>query len=442
MNSTLKIPANRLTLSNENVVKFQSSNFDLAVRAGFGILDSTFFNVCKNGIISLHLGDSRKVRGSMPGFYESLFKHDEIGFIIQKINDKLDGGEVIFRANYPAKSRWNDNHLFIIGLSFEIYYKTILNLLNNNISYFEVGQPYFAKLNIAPSLYTTLKYIYILLKDTFLNNWIFYFGKNPCWHVHFINGDWNSAFFYKSKVIQNNLNSFFADPFPVKINEVVYLFVEEYLYPTRKGVISLLKYENSEFKYIGIVLDLPFHLSFPFIYQENDEIYMIPEQAHSNLIGLYKATDFPLKWELHKVLLEDVDAADTILIKIENVYWLFTNIDRTQTKIHSSELHIFYNYELNTNWLPHPQNSTQKICSFGKRNASEIFQKNGKLYRFGQIQGNSFYGRGIALFEIKINENEYSEILINDFYPDFSSKIKGLHHISSTGDLTFIDCYY
>jgi hypothetical protein len=169
---------------------------------------------------------------------------------------------------------------------------------------------------------------------------------------------------------------------------------------------------------------------------------MIPEQAHSNFIGLYRAIDFPLTWQLHNVLLEDVDAADTILFKIENIYWLFTNIDTTKSKTHSSELHIFYNNELNSNWTAHPQNLTQNICPFGKRNASQIFQKNGKLYRFGQIQGNSFYGKGIALFEILLNEDEYSEILIDDFYPDFSPKLKGLHHISSTSDYTFIDCYY
>lgn len=438
----LKIPSNRLTLIDEDRIKFSDYGFDLIVRSSFGILDSTFLNVSKKGVISLHLGDNRKIRGSMPGFYEAVHKYDEIGYIIQRINNNLDGGDILFRANFPAKNRWNDNHLFIIGMSFDSYFKTILNVINDRITYSELKLPYFNKLNLAPSLNYTFKYLFVLMRDTFMSKLSFYFNDRPSWHVHFTKGNWDNAKFYNSKVIENNLDSFFADPFPINFNSEQYLFVEEYLIKKNKGVISVLKYDGKVFQYLGIVLDLPFHLSFPFLYQDTTGIYMIPEQAQSNYIGLYRAVDFPFKWELHIKLIENVDAADTIIFKYKDKFWLFTNIDSNYSGIHLSELHIYYSNELGNTWTPHPQNVHQKISPFGKRNASEIFIQNGKLFRFGQIQGNSFYGKGIALFEIVISETDYVESYVSDYYPNFSSKMKGLHHISTNNNFTFVDCYY
>jgi hypothetical protein len=86
---TITVPINRISLTSDSILKFKEKKYDLIIRAGSGILDSTFFNVSKYGIISLHLGDNRKIRGSVPGFYESLYKTDEIGFIIQRISEKI-----------------------------------------------------------------------------------------------------------------------------------------------------------------------------------------------------------------------------------------------------------------------------------------------------------------------------------------------------------------
>jgi hypothetical protein len=440
---TITIPSNRISLTSDSILKFKEKKYDLLIRAGSGILDSKFFNVSTYGIISLHLGDNRKIRGSVPGFYESLYKTDEIGFIIQRISEKLDGGEILYRANYPAKKRWNDNHLFIIGLSYEAYLRTIINTVKRKNIYFECNIPYFDRLNSAPTVVSTCKYIFQLFADTIKDNWVFYFKKHPSWHIHYTKGNWDDATFYNGKVIENRLNSFFADPFPIEINGEIYLFVEEYLIEEKKGVISVLKYQDSNFIYLGVVLDLNYHISFPYIYQVGSDIFMIPEQSQSGFIAIYKAIDFPLKWTLVKKLIEDVDAADTTVFYYNNLYWLFSNIDTTSSGIHSSEIHIFYSDSLlSDSWIPHPQNSVQEITPFGKRNASQIFFKNDKLYRFGQIQGNSFYGKGLALFEVELNKHNYSEKLIKDFTPNFSSRIKGMHHISTTGKMTFIDCFY
>lgn len=442
LKSTLRMPQNRISLSIIDAVNFQASNFDLVVRAGFGILDDTFFNCSKKGIISLHLGDNRKVRGSMPGFYEAFYGHEEVGFIIQKITTDLDGGEILFRANYPAKSRWCDNHLFLVGMSFDAYFNTILNVVYNNLSYSEERLPYFNKLFLAPNLFISLHYFFLVLVNFFKNKLTSIFGHHPTWHVLFAKGNWDSVKFYSSRVVKNNPRSFFADPFPIDYMGEQFLFVEEFLFDKNKGVISVLQKQGHDYNYLGIVLDLSFHLSFPFLYRDDSGIYMIPEQSQSGYIGLYRAVEFPLKWDLERRLIDNVDAADSFVFKFNNKFWLFSNFDSMRKGVHLSELHIFYADDLCSEWIAHPQNENQRILPFGKRNAGAVFNQGGKLYRFGQIQGNSFYGKGLALFEITISETSYTENYVRDFYPDFKRGLKGMHHISTNDDFTFIDCYY
>ena len=67
--------------------------------------------------------------------------------------------------------------------------------------------------------------------------------------------------------------------------------------------------------------------------------------------------DFPNKWELEKILITDVTAADTSIFKIDSKWWMLTNIDTSNIGDHDSELHIFSAEELlSDKWTPHPLN--------------------------------------------------------------------------------------
>jgi hypothetical protein len=41
-----------------------------------------------------------------------------------------------------------------------------------------------------------------------------------------------------------------------------------------------------------------FHLFFPFVFAESDEIDMVPESHQANSVRLYKAVDLPIEWWL------------------------------------------------------------------------------------------------------------------------------------------------
>ena len=43
-----------------------------------------------------------------------------------------------------------------------------------------------------------------------------------------------------------------------------------------------------------IVLEKDYHLSYPFLFEDNDELFMIPETATNKTIELYKCEEFKM----------------------------------------------------------------------------------------------------------------------------------------------------
>ncbi len=77
-------------------------------------------------------------------------------------------------------------------------------------------------------------------------------------------------------------------------------------------------------RYLGLALDEPWHLSYPFIFQHQGKMYMVPEGYGSGALRLYRASDFPLRWEFDRVLV-DRPLIDTSLFQWEGRWWMFTS---------------------------------------------------------------------------------------------------------------------
>ena len=96
--------------------------------------------------------------------------------------------------------------------------------------------------------------------------------------------------------------------------------VEDYDYRTQKGSISAYKISPSGHESVGTVLDEDFHLSYPYIFEYENEIYMCPETHKKKEIRIYKCLEFPNKWEFHKTLMRDVSAVDTNIFEYNGMW--------------------------------------------------------------------------------------------------------------------------
>lgn len=231
---------------------------------------------------------------------------------------------------------------------------------------------------------------------------------------------------------------FWADPFPLKKQDVTYLFFEEYVYKTQRGRISYAVLdENGGIGEPQVVLERPYYLSHPFIFEHRGEFYMIPETAQNRTIEVFRCVQFPDKWEYHKTLMPAVQAVDATLFQHTMRWWMFVNIAHEGGSTWD-ELHLFYADDpLSMDWSPHPMNPIVSDVR-SARPAGRIFRRDGLLVRPSQ---DSSLGYGCALkFNIitKLNIYEYEEELLERIEPP-NEDILAVHTYNSTDDFVVVD---
>jgi hypothetical protein len=259
------------------------------------------------------------------------------------------------------------------------------------------------------------------------------------WSVSYTTSNWKGVMMWNGSTAKAPKGHFWADPFVYLEQDRTYCFVEDFVYKTGRGRISVLGMTDNGFEPLGPCIEEPFHLSFPFLFKYQNNLYMCPECSESRQIRLYRCVKFPLSWELSYILMDDVSAADTILFEYGDRWWLLTSIDKSGTDDHCSELYIFHaSSPLEKNWVAHMKNPV-RIDSDGGRNAGLILE-DGRIFRLAQRQGYDQYGEGMLAYEITtLTESIYREQLVSEMRPHFKKGQLGIHHLSTTGSVTVFD---
>ena len=229
-----------------------------------------------------------------------------------------------------------------------------------------------------------------------------------------------------------------ADPFYLRVDEQRWLFFEEYLYLRNRGRLAALPL-NADLQPCGparVALELPLHLSFPFVVAAEGEIWMLPECEKSGRVDLYRCLALPDRWQHVATLLNGVEAADSTLHRQNGRWWLFTSLrqpgGRSMALFSSPDL-------LGGVWTPHPANAEKR--GSGLPNGSG--RPAGRPFLLGErwvrpVQWNpDYYGQGLRFFELtELSENSWEERL---------TEVPGLpwrrhHHICYTpGEACWVD---
>ncbi|KAL6005903.1 Glucosamine inositolphosphorylceramide transferase 1 [Asimina triloba] len=192
----------------------------------------------------------------------------------------------------------------------------------------------------------------------------------------------------------------------------LYMFFETKNSITMQGDIGVARSfdQGVTWEYLGIALDEEWHLSYPYVFSYNDQIYMIPEGSDKGDLRLYRATEFPLLWTLEKVLIRR-PLVDASLIQYEGYYWLFASDFSGFTTEMNAELEIWYSSSPLGPWKPHRRNPIRSSNkSSGARNAGRPFTYEGHLYRIGQDCGDTF-GQRIHIFKVEmLTIEDYREV--------------------------------
>jgi hypothetical protein len=229
-----------------------------------------------------------------------------------------------------------------------------------------------------------------------------------------------------------------ADPFVIQRGGRRFIFFEEMPYQTGKGHISAIEIlPNGEAGAARMVLDRPYHLSYPFVFEWNGELYMLPETAQNRTIELYRCEEFPTRWTLQKVLLEDISAFDATLWCQNGRWWLFVNVAEAGASP-SEELHLYWSESPLGPWSPHPANPVVSDARHA-RSAGPLFMRDGVLYRPSQ-DCSSAYGNAVSVNRIEVLDlHSYREVPVSRIHAGWYPDMLGLHTFSAAGAMRVID---
>lgn len=231
---------------------------------------------------------------------------------------------------------------------------------------------------------------------------------------------------------------YWGDPFIVAKEDRYYVFIEEKIYASGLGRIACLTLDQEGSLLTSqVALERPYHLSYPFVFEQGRETFMIPETAGNRTVELYRCAHFPNRWEFVRTLMADIYAVDATMFEHENKYWLFANV-KEQGGSSLDALHLFYAESPSTDqWTPHPRNPIVRDIR-SARPAGRIFVQDGKLIRPSQDSSRR-YGYALRFNRItKLDENDYEEIPLSTFRPS-GGKIQATHTFNQGGKLTVID---
>ncbi len=240
------------------------------------------------------------------------------------------------------------------------------------------------------------------------------------------------------RVIVPPADRFYADPFLFERNGRHYLFFEDYRYELKRGLIACLELnDDGRPGEPEVILDLPYHLSYPTIIEYQGECFLIVESAANRTVEMYRALDFPRRWTLEKVLLKDVPAIDPTIFEYEDRTWLFVGgmVDRGST---NDELFLYSAENLFGDWVPHPRNPVVSDVRRA-RPAGRVFAHGGKLIRPSQ-DCSIRYGRAVVLNRIDtLSATEYLETPIGRIAPEWYPHNLGTHTFNQTERFQVVD---
>jgi len=268
-----------------------------------------------------------------------------------------------------------------------------------------------------------------LLSLFFLDQWVIMTGKN----ISRDSLEWPAL-----RPLIPDKDRYWADPFIIEKDHRYYVFIEEKILAAGLGRIACLTLDKEGGLLSNqVVLERPYHLSYPFIFEQGGEIYMLPETAANHTLELYRCVNFPNQWQFIKMLMTDIYAVDATLLEYDKKWWLFANV-KEEGGSSLDALHLFYaDNPLADQWTAHPLNPIIKDIR-SARPAGRIFTRDGQLIRPSQDSSRR-YGFALKFNRIeKLNEEEYKETNVSSFFPK-GGKILATHTFNQAGDFTVID---
>lgn len=392
------------------------------------------------GTLGFESADRARRYGTPAGFWEVFERRNTSGFAISRYSQPGGDGEVLLRGRIPTRHYHQLNQAALDEQAYHHLRRMIGRIAEARHLPTPLPVPREAESpRDYPRASEALAYAGRFVAGLARRKVRSFVGREDVWQVAFLRKDWRDAVLADGHPIANPEGRYLADPFVVNREDGNYCFVEDLDRSRQHGAISVYKLGDAGAEPLGVAIDEPFHLSFPYPFEYRGELYMCPESSANRDIRIYRCVEFPMKWRLEEIVMSGVSSVDTMIFEKAGKWWLFTNMDPGDTGELSTELHIFSaDAPLDAQWRPHDANPVL-IDAACARNGG-LLREGETLFRVSQRQGYARYGQGAQINEIvELSDERYAERCVRVIDPDFRAGLVGTHHLHSRGGVTVFD---
>ncbi|HWT05910.1 MAG TPA: hypothetical protein VN224_09165, partial [Xanthomonadales bacterium] len=202
--------------------------------------------------------------------------------------------------------------------------------------------------------------------------------------------------------------SFVADPFMIGVDGAWHMYFEVMRADRgergRGAVGHATSADGRAWRYDRIVLDEPFHLSYPLVLRNGDALWMVPESHEAGAVRLYRAESPGGTWS-HAATLLHGELADPTVFEHDGRWWMFAAAPARRA-VH---LHLFSARAIAGPWREHPHSPVVRDDAATARPAGRVVVHDGMLLRFAQ-DCSQRYGASVSAYEIvELSETRYRE---------------------------------
>lgn len=166
------------------------------------------------------------------------------------------------------------------------------------------------------------------------------------------------------------------------------------------GVIGHAESDDGlSWRYDRVVLAEERHLAFPYVFEHDDQVYMIPERWNRSDpadLRLYTADRFPFEWTpVTTVISPERFLSDPVLFRHNDRWWIFVGTDDG-----TAELHAYHSPSIHADhWTPHTDNPVVRERPRAARPGGRpVVTDDGIVLLFQDCDGD--YGRKVRAFEV------------------------------------------
>jgi hypothetical protein len=199
-----------------------------------------------------------------------------------------------------------------------------------------------------------------------------------------------------------------ADPFVFERDGETLVFFEQLSLGDTKGELAVAQLErNAELSDPEPILRAPHHLSYPYVFRDGADTFMIPESGEAHRVELWAATEFPTGWAPVAALIEGVQAVDASVLHHGGLYWMWVSQPFAGGRL-GDETFLYFSDRLDSGWTAHPRNpvASDARCA---RPAGRPFPRGDVVIRPAQ-DGTGGYGSRVVFNAVEVlTPDEYRE---------------------------------